>query len=39
LKNLKELSLANTLVSDKQVQKLQQALPNCVISHPSLDEE
>jgi hypothetical protein len=31
LTNLKELQLQNTPVSDEQVQKLRQALPNCKI--------
>ena len=34
LKSLEQLHLNNTPVSDEQVQKLRQALPNCVIYYP-----
>ena len=33
LTNLERLSLCDTQVTDKGVEKLQQALPNCEISH------
>ena len=39
LKNLLQLDLRNTLVSDEQLQRLQQALPNCDISHSFRDEK